>query len=516
MQLGARLVNTRRETILLVALGAAGAAMSCAVLVLYDQWAMALGLFLALLAVCTAASTTIGRRLAVFFSLLAVADFVKRLTFLAPDQSPWSQYLVYVVPTLYYGAAILLPALPRIITRPPSRVERLALLYLVLAVVMTWLSPGATLMGRLAASGFLLLPWTMILVSAGWGWDALPDVSRTFVAWGAVSALYGLWLFAFGPTPVELRWADAAYASIGAQHLLLSLSEEGAQGVWRVSGLQADAFTFGLFLLTALVGLQVLAVRGETHRLAYTALTGLLFLGIGLSLVRTIWVGVAVLLVTRSIAERSAVLRRPRPLVLGIVGMFLLAPMAADFLYQRLSHLAAELPNPLLARMLTFGTLDARRHALTAFIEAVPERLMVGFGYGISPWVTGKFGSTLELPPDFGAHNVVVEQLWYVGLPGLLIFLALLYCAFAALAQRLRQGDQHERRTLAILGAALLGLLATGLGNGGVFLNYPFFFLLGAVAAEGKHGEGVVRNAGRQAHSIESRWSAVSWRFSRR
>jgi hypothetical protein len=95
--------------------------------------ALMLALLLGLRVGLASVSATIDRRLAILFSLLAVADYLKRVTFLAPDQSPWSQYLISILPTLYYGAAILVPALPRIIATPLSRVERLALIYLALA-----------------------------------------------------------------------------------------------------------------------------------------------------------------------------------------------------------------------------------------------------------------------------------------------------------------------------------------------------------------------------------------------
>ena len=496
-QLGALEIGWHRRTLLLATLAVAGAVASGVVAVQYDQWAMSLALALAigLPVALVSISTTLERRLVIFFSLLAVVDFVKRVVFLAPGQSPWSQYLVMILPTLYYGVAILVPALPRIIATPLSRVEQLALLYLALALAMTWLSPGATLLGRLAASGLLLLPWTMILVAARCGEGALRGVSRALSYWAAVSALYGIWLFFFGPTPVELGWAASAEFSIGAQHLRMAMSGEGVEGVWRVTGLQPDAFTFGLFLLTGLIGTHLLATRREIDRLAYAALTGLLLLGIVLSLVRTIWVATALFLVTRWVAERTTLLRHPRLILLGIVLMFLLAPTAAAFLYHRFGYLAAAVPNPLLARALTFGTLEARKDALAMFIDVLPERLLAGLGYGIAPWITGKFGSMLELPPNFAEHNALVEQLWYVGFPGLLLFGVLLYGAFARFARRYAEGNQLERQGSAILAAGVLALFATGLGNGGVFLNYPFFFLLGTIAAEGRQDTGVLSNA---------------------
>lgn len=469
-----------QEIFPLVTLVALAVIIVSVTIVFLNSWAMALvlTLVLSLWAGLASASATVHRCLTVFFSLLAVVNLPKRMVFLVPEQSPWSQYLVLILPTLYYGIVILAPKLPRIIASPLLRVEKLVLTYLVLALTTTWLSPGATFLGRLAASGLFLLPWTMILIAMRWGWEALPNVSRTLVFWGVINVIYGLWLFIFGPTLVELRWAESAEFSIGARHLIAAMSGEGSQGVWRVIGLQSDGFTFGLFLLISLIGLEVLKAYGQISRLVYVGLFSLLLFGIGLSMVRTIWVAFAVFIVTRWVIEHSTLLRHTWLIPLSLVGMFLLATWIANTLYQFTPQVRT-ISNPLLARILTPGTLAARKDALTIFFDTLPERLIIGIGYGINPYVTSKLGSTINLPPNFEAHNVFVEQLWYVGLPGLLIFALILYEAFTRLALRYFESNQRERRVLAVLFAGLLALLATGFSNGGVFLDYPFFFFLG-------------------------------------
>lgn len=462
----------------------------------FYSWVMALvlTLILSLWAGLASTSATIHKRLTIFFSLLAVVNLPKRMVFLIPEQSPWSQYLVLILPTLYYGAAILVPVLLRIIAPPLSRIEKLVFTYLALALAMTWLNPGATLLSRLAASGLFLLPWTMILIAMRWGWKALPSVSRTLVFWGVINVLYGLWQFIFGPTPVELRWAESVEFSIGARHLITAMSGKGPQGVWRVIGLQSDGFSFGLFLLTSLIGLEVLAACGRISRLVYVVLFSLLFFGIGLSMVRTIWVALAVFIVARWVVESPTLLRYTRLIFpISLVGMFLLATWVAGILYQ-FTYLARMIPNPLLARILTLGTLEARKDALTIFIDILPARLITGLGYGVDPYVAGKFGSTIDLPPNFEGHNVFVEQLWYVGFPGLLLFVLVLYEAFTKLSQRYLKGNQRKCRVLAVLTAGLLALLITGFSNGGAFLDYPFFFLLGVAALREQYNMKEVSN----------------------
>lgn len=500
-QLNAKLISTVQETFPPVILVAIAVVVVSVTIVSFYSWAMALilTLTLSLWAGLTSNSATVHKRLTIFFSLFALINLPKRMVFLLPDQSPWSQYLVLVLPTLYYAALILVPTLPRIIAPPLLRIEKLVIAYLVLASAMTWLGLGATLLGRLAASGLILLPWTIILIGMRWGWEALPSVSRTLVFWGVINVLYGLWQFIFGPTLVELRWAESAEFSIGARHLITAMSSEGPQGVWRVIGIQSDGFSLGLFLLISIIGLEVLAARRQIRKVLYVILFGLLLLGIGLSMVRTIWIAFIVFIVTRLAIEYSTLLRhtllRYARLIfpLSLVGTFLLAIWIASTLYQ-FTHLVRMIPNPLLARILTPGTLEARKDALTIFLDILPERLITGLGYGVDPYIAGKFGSTVDLPPNFEGHNVFVEQLWYVGLPGLMLFVLVLCEAFIRLAQRYFRGNQCERRVLAVLIAGLLALLTTGFSNGGSFLDYPFFFLLGVAASREQHNIRVVND----------------------
>ncbi len=148
--------------------------------------------------------------------------------------------------------------------------------------------------------------------------------------------------------------------------------------------------------------------------------------------------------------------------------------------------MVATVDNPYLTRAMVLGTVAARKDALKNFEELAPERLLLGSGYAASPWVGGKFGEDQDLQKNLAAltsHNVILELLWYVGLPGFLLFIMLLYevarCAFMGLSH----AASAEKKKLAVLVGYVVGMFVSGLGNGGVFLGFYFFFFAGAVAA---------------------------------
>lgn len=469
-----------------------GAAMTATGVALFPAWSA--GALLASLLVAAALPPLVKQgveaRLAVFFGLFATADFVKRSTFVFPGQALWSQYLVLIVPTVVYAVAILVPWLGSGHARRWCGVQTLCAAYVVVALANTWLSPEFSLQVKAAATTLLILPWSMLLVAADRP-SAVSPVSRVLTLWGVISVLYALVQFALGPTVVELRWAESAgQLSIGASHLAIVLYDDPRSlGVWRVNGLQPDEFTFGMFCLTALTAVRLLYASGQIGRPRYVVVSLLLGLGIALSLVRTIWVATLAALAGSWAARRFPALLRSWLALPGLAAAFVLGDLLAEYLYN-LAGLAAGLDNPLLARAVTLGTLEARKGAMDAFLEAASAHWLLGLGHGASGWVSDKFGEGGTLPDNFAAHNAIVEQVWYAGLPGLALFLGVLIGIFHC-AGRALQSDDHRRRELAaVLAGCLLGMVISGLGNGGGFLEYPFFFFAGALTGEARASEG--------------------------
>jgi hypothetical protein len=455
------------------------------------SWSFSLVLLAALLVgvIPSVASTNMSTRLATFFALLAVCDFVKRLTFLAPDQAIWSQYVTFLFPYAYYSMFILFPVAHARRQYLGSRLGVLSILYVVVALVNTWLSADFSVMSKLTASALLILPWTMLLVGATYS-ESLHGVARVLLACGVLSAVYGLLQLALGPTVVEVRWADAVGSlSIGAGRLAsflggTSLDDE----IWRVSGFQPDALTFGLLMITALASCWVLRCERKLRAgLAWCA-SAVLVAATAICLVRTVWISFLTFVAFGCLAYRLRILLRPKVFVLSLVGLFVLSDLSSTYLRDQ-AAMVATVDNPYLTRAMVLGTVAARKDALKNFEELVPKRLLLGSGYAASSWIGGKFGEDQDLQKNLAAatsHNVILELLWYVGLPGFLLFIMLLYEVARCASLALSRAASAEKKRLAVLVGYVVGMFVSGLGNGGVFLGFYFFFFAGAIAAHSR------------------------------
>lgn len=417
-----------------------------------------------------------------FFVLLATSDFLKRLVFLVPEQYLWSQYIVWLLPHFYY---VFLLFIPWLVSNPKQvwyavRYNGLVVAFIVLALLNTWLAPGFSVVARLAATGLLIMPWTMVLIASTTP-DALTPVCKTLVVTGVVSTFYAFWQFTFGPTPVELNWAWAtSEVSIGAQHLTVILEDTpGFGSVWRVIGLQADAFTFGMFSLTASVAALILyRLQDQEHRRFPWAIfvTGL---GVVLSLVRTVWVSFVMFFMFAWAWHSFRFVRRPGVLLAALIGIFFAANLAAGILYSMFQLIPMPENNAVLQRILILGTLEARKEALNIFVSELPARWLNGFGYAASEWLASKFSSETMLPANFASHNALVELLWFLGVPGVVLFFALIYHLFKFNRKRWYAGTDQERIIRALLLAYVFAVFTSGLGNGSAFWGYYLFFFLG-------------------------------------
>jgi len=364
----------------------------------------------------------------------------------------------------------------------------LSVLYVVVALINTWLAADFSVMSKLTASALLILPWTMLLVGATYG-ESLHGVARVLLACGLLSAIYALLQIALGPTVVEVRWADAAGSfSISAGRLASFLGGTSTQeSIWRVNGFQPDALTFGLLMITALASCWVLKCERKLRAgLAWSA-SSILLAGTAICLVRTIWVSFLAFALFGCLAYRARVLLRPKVFVLTLVGIFVLSDYSSTYLRDQ-ALMVARVDNIYIARAMVLGTVAARKDSLQNFAELVPERLLQGSGYAASSWVGGKFDEDQDRQKNLAAstsHNVILELLWYVGLPGLLLFVLLLYeisrCAFVTVAR----AAPARSKTLLVLAGYVVGMFVSGLGNGGVFLGFYFFFFAGTIVAQG-------------------------------
>lgn len=427
---------------------------------------------------------SIASRFALFFGLLALVDFLKRLVFLVPGQAPFSQYLVFLVPTGVYVVGVLLPGIRALGGQLHRGAVLFPLAYVLVALLNTWGATGAPFLAKAAATALLILPWTILPVALC-SPEAFARVAWVLVGCAVLSTTFAMIQFVFGPTLVDVRWAHAVGdLSIGASKLAEFWKHPDALvWLWRVDGFQPDAFTFAMFDLTALAAAQLLRAWGALRRAGFIAVGSLLTIGVVMSLTRTMWLATAAALVFTWAARRHPLLLRPPVIVLLLVGAVVAGQVGAYVLHS-LIGLRLATGSAVLGRALLVGTVEARLGGLQAFLSALHLHGLVGVGHAAQPWVSDKLGGP-KLPPNSSAHNFLVEEVWLVGVPGLLLFWATLYSTIRGLARRGVVEDTMTRSTAAVLVGYLIGMFLSGLGNGGVFLGYYgyyYFFFSGVLA----------------------------------
>ncbi len=447
-------------------------------IVLFRSWAASLVLVCTIILLSLAYLTTEVRlsRFAVLFGLVSSVDFLKRIAFLLPDQDAKSQYLIYILPSLFFLIAFLVPKFMKSI-RTPIRINKYLVLLLGWFSLNTWISDQTDLLAKAVATIFLILPWLMIQVASE-NRTTILIVGRTIIIFAILSTLLGIYQFIFGPTIIETRWAEASREfSIGAMHTEAYIYNiYGGFNVYRPIGLQADAFTFGTFLINGLLFLWILRMQNRISKFSFISVSFLLLIGILLSLVRTIWIGAIFFIAYSWLAKRWHFLSNPLTIVFVLVILFYSSNIIARLLYS-FSSLSATLVNPILGRAFTFGTLADRIEAVSSFWNNLPQFLISGYGLAASEWITTKFGGFNDLPINFGKHNVLVEYLWYVGVFGLALIFLTIYNA-------LKKANKVLSNNLkAVTVAYLLAMFLIGQGNGSAFMNLTFFYFIGWISS---------------------------------
>ena len=426
-------------------------------------------------------------RLTVFFCLLASADFAKRLVFLLDDQAGFSQYVIYLFPYLYYFIVLLLPWGLSHLRHGLPRYQIWVWALIIVMLFNTWLSGSTSIIAKAAATALLILPWTIILIAAEHP-ESIISVGRALVVIGILNALYAAFHRVFGPSAIELRWMQSTSEfSIGASHLEAFVSQRyGGVNVWRPIGLQADSFTLALFCLNVYAMAWMLRVQRRMSARIFYFVSVFLLGGIMLSLVRTVWVAALAMIAFFFLARRFAFLARPPIVMVLMLAMFFVADIASSMLYSFM-WLAGVIKMPILARVLTTGTLEARAGSINAFVESLPRFLFHGYGLAASSWITSKFGGFADLPLNFGKHNVVIEYLWYVGAPGLILLFAIPFFALQSVWKACSESGKVHSDLPALAAAYVIAMYLTGLGNGGAFLAPNFFYLMGILFSAKYH-----------------------------
>lgn len=417
------------------------------------------------------------QHLGILFATYILADILKKIVFIIPAQDPVSQYLVVVFPHLFFFACLLIPFY---LHRGKHPAQPFVLIHLLILVFLfsTWISPGYTITAKLTASAYLVMPWLLVVIVPHL--DRGIDLAlRTIVILGIASSGYAVLQTFVGPTPIETNWAtNVAGFSIGANHLLLAAQSEGfALSYWRPGGFQADALTLGVLAFTGIASALLLADRNLiSRRFLFVAIT-LLFIGLAVCLVRSVWAGFAVFTLFVFLFYRFNLILKPKLIITVLLAGFFLSQQLFAVLHSDFFLLNANADTAFFARALTTGTLAARLDGGAALLDAIFTFPVFGLGGASAAIITSKFSGTGGVGDYFDAHNFLVEMVYQYGAVGTLLVLYFLYRTIKQLVPYSQTRATHNASV--IVAGYIIAMTAMGLAAGSAFLNFYFFLFCG-------------------------------------
>jgi len=305
--------------------------------------------------------------------------------------------------------------------------------------------------GSLSA-GVTSLLYTLVPLLAFWiGRGLCTDAVLTRVLWvitgfAVVTALYGLAQTFVGFPSWDKNWAlqQTTYAALGV------FPAGGGALVIRPFGTFSSAAEYGSF---AAIGLAILLAALVRRRWSLLALAVIALLGLAIFLEASRGIVVACIIAAALIWTAY---RRIRllPAVVLVAAAVLVVPLGlrlANFgsttggAQTLIGHQIGGLSNPFNPQTSTLGT-----HA-SLVVQGVKEGFRNPLGVGLSAvTIAGqKFGGTIQAGTEADPSNMAVA----LGLPGLAVYLVVLYLAF-------RSGYGVARRRRGVLSLAALGILA--------------------------------------------------------
>jgi hypothetical protein len=296
-----------------------------------------------------------------------------------------------------------------------------------------------------------------------------------------VSSTYGVYQYIHGPTFLDIAWASqAAGYSIEASKVYDYLY--GAGGEFRAYSYLGDHLTWGFFLVVAFVGvIFARCLRLIPKRWVYIAIP-FTVAGILVAQTRTVWASfLATLIIYRLMTMRF--FRRPllviTALFIAFAGVVYGGQWASTHLISRISS------NALVTRYLTVGTIEARTSAIELFVRLLPSHWIFGQGLGASADYSGLSSGATNI--DFEAqfsHNMFVDFLLYMGLPGVILIILFFYAWLKEAFWLASISDPARAAGYRWLIALFVGMWLTGALNGSTFMGGFFFLTIGVVTGE--------------------------------
>lgn len=422
-----------------------------------------------------------------------LSQFGKRAIFFSGPQSAYGYYTVALIPivlTLFLACLVLATGQVNVI--PVS--ARWLLGFGIWAALGTLVVGEGVGVARAAAVASRIGPIAGFFVGL-----AMPIGSSRFSKvltsiWLAALATvpYGLFQFVNGPTTLDSIWARHV-SNISTQGGKVAAYLAGTNADWRAFSYHADPNIWGMFLVVGVVAYMAsrgrresagghLAAEARFRELLHPVIPVLLATGMVVSLTRTSWLALGGTVVTYVALKNMSKLRPA--LIFGVLlGAGMAAQLVGSWLYGL--FLAESIPGSIdsriLARAVSFGSVEARLGALTTLPTALIEYPIFGRGLAYSDYFLESLAG--REVGNVGGHNVLLELSVSTGAVGLVLFGGFVY-------NWLKEQRAAETRSLVYgnarywIIAFVVGFIFTGYTNGITFMNLWFFLFAGSAAAE--------------------------------
>jgi hypothetical protein len=404
-----------------------------------------------------------------------LCQFFKRFIFLWGPQSHPLYYAVQILPNAFIALALLL-VFRKITSTRVAGSSKLLFSYvgislLVAALNLRSLSIEAGLGGFY--QGFMLL--CALFVGTQLPLSIFSKIARVLSVLILVSVPYGVYQFFVGPTAIDRAWAEAMHSfSIEAGKVYEAMTVSGTE--FRAYSYYADHTTWGLFLALSVTAILIASALGMFPKKWLYVVIPVALLGLVVCQTRTAWLGLlGSVIVHRLITTR--LLRRPMLLILGVLSSFAVVVTVGDYVTHHVS--VGVFSSALANRYATVGTMSARTSAWKLFARNLPAHWLLGTGFGY-----GTSNPNVSMSDEIYSHNMYVELLVTMGLPGLLLFLGFFYSWIKEAFWVAQVGTRNVSRAALWSISLVVGMLLTGSVQGTNFMNLYLCLMMGITSGE--------------------------------
>ncbi|MZP28781.1 hypothetical protein GTO91_03540 [Heliobacterium undosum] len=419
---------------------------------------------LPLVALWVALTRPIGSALPVYLVMFVFVETLKRMIFLFDPADSFAQYL----PLAFGHGATLVLGLrglaERIAGGELDRIDKAFLFYLFTYIAGVLVHEFNRPAFAVIVILYFLPPQLLFFAYRSAGTSA-QQVVKMITGLGVVAGAYGAYQFFYGPSPIDLAWAEYSHSfSIQAGNVWRA---HIANEIMRPYSFFADHFSYGYFLVAAIISLMI---TDWPKQIWLRSLVGLFLLfSLALAMTRTPWISLLLSFSIYLILRWTKGSLRGRVVML-VIPVYMALTLLSGWTYDNFFS-AEAYDNPLENKVFSLGSLSARKDAAKIFIKSLPEHLVFGEGptsglYVLSAKISGSLEQEIENAQTDDGHNFLVHLLFAGGVPGLGAFLVFY---FLCLKKALLLGQDRSW-----LPAVLIGLFLAGVTAGPTFFNAFF------------------------------------------